>query len=858
MGIEITWCDQLLFNGPLFSYHVSLLVIPLILHPSFDLPLKVFFADVVLPLALPKTFIYRIPQNMVEFVEVGIRVVVPFGKNKLYTGIIEQIHDRAPVGYTAKYLDDVLEESALINEKQMKLWDWISSYYLCTKGEVMLAAMPSSMRLGSETKYIPNPAFEGDITGLSDKEQMLLQVLHDREVMTAPEVSEILDIKNIQRTMKRLLEASAILIMEDFKEGFKPKVEKFVRLTEACIDEEGLQAAFRSVQRAPKQEELLMAFVQLSERYSAEAKDVQKTVLQKRADASSAQVTALQKKGIFEIYEKEVGRLIYGEGGGAGPIQLSSIQEGALTEIRNSLEEKSVTLLHGVTSSGKTEIYISLIKEQLELGKQVLYMLPEIALTTQMINRLKAHFGDLVAVYHSRFSQNERVELWNTIGDKNSTKAKVVLGARSALFLPFSELGLVIVDEEHETSFKQFDPAPRYNARDASIVLSGIHGAKTLLGSATPSFESYYNAKGGKYGYVQVTERFGGVALPKIEPVSLSGKESNTGYFTKELLDAIRDTLKNNEQIILFQNRRGYAPVLLCNTCGWSPECTRCDVTLTYHKAQDRFVCHYCGNRYTAPPSCAACGSHGMRLAGFGTERIEEELPIYFPDATVARLDLDSTRSKNAYSRILTDFQNGSIDILIGTQMITKGLDFDRVTLVGILNADLLLRFPDFRAGERAYQLMTQVAGRAGRKEKQGKVIIQSQDPNQWLIQQVKHGNYEGVLNQEIKERKEFAYPPFTRLIKLTLQHREAEMVDYCAAELKNELLKILPEHSILGPEYPVVARVKNRYNKNLLLKLHRNQNPADFKGKMKNLTGPFFAKKEFKSVRLIINVDPY
>jgi primosomal protein N' (replication factor Y) len=795
---------------------------------------------------------------MEGFVEVGIRVVVPFGKNKLYTGVIEKIHDRAPVGYTAKYLDDVLEENALINEQQMKLWDWVASYYMCTKGEVMLAAMPSSMRLGSETKYIPNPAFEGDITDLNDKEQMLLQVLQDREVMSAKEVSEILEIKNIQRTMKRLLDASAILIMEDLKEGFKPKIEKFVRLSEACSDEDGLEAAFRSVQRAPKQEELLMAFVQLSQRYSAEAKEVQKTVLQKRAEASSAQVNALEKKGIFEIYEKEVGRLVYGKGGGAAPLELSPVQNEALVKIKNAFQEKEVTLLHGVTSSGKTEIYISLIKEQLEKGKQVLYMLPEIALTTQMINRLKDHFGDLVAVYHSRFSQNERVELWNTIGDPNSAKAKVILGARSALFLPFSNLGLVIVDEEHETSFKQFDPAPRYNGRDAAIVLSSIHGAKTLLGSATPSFESYYNAKSGKYGYVEVKERFGGVELPEIVPVSLSGKESKAGYFTKKLLEEIDQTFKNNEQVILFQNRRGYAPILLCNTCGWSPECTRCDVSLTYHKALDRFVCHYCGNRYTAPPSCAACGSHGLRLAGFGTERIEEELPIYFPDATIARLDLDSTRSKNAYGRILSDFQNGSIDILIGTQMITKGLDFDRVTLVGILNADLLLKFPDFRAGERAYQLMTQVAGRAGRKEKQGKVIIQSQDPNQWLIQQVVTGNYEGVLNQEIKERREFAYPPFTRLIKLTLQHRELEMVDFCAAELKNELLKILPEPAILGPEYPLVARVKNRFNKNLLLKLSRSQKPAEFKEKMKILTGPFFAKKEFKSVRLIINVDPY
>ncbi|MEM9050610.1 MAG: primosomal protein N' [Bacteroidota bacterium] len=820
--------------------------------------MKVFFADVVLPLALPKTFTYRIPQNMVGFVEEGIRVVVPFGKRKLYTGIIVRIHEKAPQGYTAKYIDDILDENATVNEKQLKLWDWISSYYLCTKGEVMLAAMPSAMRLGSESKFIPNPAFDGEITSLSDREQLLLQVLTDREVMSAAEVSEFLEIKSIQPTMKKLLDASAILVMEDLKAGFKPKIEKFVRLTEECRDEDGLEAAFRAIQRAPKQEELLMAFIQLSNRYGADDKEVQKTVLQKRANANSAQVMALAKKGIFDIYEKEVGRLVYGKGGGASPIELSDIQQKALDEIQKSFEQKQVALLHGVTSSGKTEIYISLIKEQLEKGKQVLYMLPEIALTTQMINRLKAHFGDQVAVYHSKFSQNERVELWQTIGDKHGKKARVVLGARSSIFLPFSDLGLVIVDEEHESSFKQFDPAPRYNGRDAAIVLAGIHGAKTLLGSATPSFESYYNAKSGKYGYVELTERFGGVELPEIQTVSLSAKDGNTGFLTKELIEGIKTALDQNEQVILFQNRRGYAPILLCNTCGWSPECTRCDVSLTYHKSQDRFVCHYCGSRYSAPPNCAACGSHSLRLAGVGTERIEEELPIYFPEAQVERLDLDSTRSKHAYSRILGDFQNGSIDILIGTQMVTKGLDFDRVSLVGILNADLLLKFPDFRARERAYQLMTQVAGRAGRKQKRGKVIIQSQDPNQWLIQQVKAGNYEGVLNQEIKERREFSYPPFTRLIRLTVQHKEMEMVDFCASELKKEMLSIVPEKSILGPEYPMVARVKNRYNKNLLLKINRNQNLAEFKTKMNQIILPFFARKEFKSVRLIINVDPY
>jgi primosomal protein N' (replication factor Y) len=818
--------------------------------------LNVYFADIILPLAIPKTYTYRIPQNMEGFIEVGSRVTVPFGKNKLYTGIVDRIHEAAPAGYTAKYLDDILDENSLINQKQLDFWNWISSYYMCTKGEVMLAALPSALRLSSETKYIPNPAFDGDITGLSDREQLLLQVLNDREIMSAKEVSDFLEIQSIAPVMKKLLDASAVLIMEDMKEGVKPKMETFVSLSEACSDEEGLEAAFRSLVRAPKQEELLMAFVQLSNRYGEEEKDVSRPVLIKRANASSAQVTALVKKGIFILTEKEIGRLRSGDEASVGSLKLSTEQIRAFSEIKESFRSKAVTLLHGVTSSGKTEIFISLIKEQLARDKQVLYMLPEIALTTQMINRLKAHFGDLVAVYHSRFSQAERVELYQLISKNDPHKARVILGARSSVFLPFSNLGLIIVDEEHESSFKQYDPAPRYHGRDAAIMLANLHGAKTLLGSATPSFESYYNAKSGKFGYVEIKERFGGVQLPEMQIASLAGK-GREGFLTKELKEAISTTLDQNEQVILFQNRRGYAPILLCNTCGWSPECTRCDVSLTYHKTLDRFVCHYCGNRYSAPPSCAACGSHSLRLAGVGTERIEEELPIYFPEAQIARLDLDSTRSKHAYSRILADFQNGAIDILIGTQMITKGLDFDRVSLVGILNADLLLRYPDFRSIERAFQLMTQVAGRAGRKKK-GTVIIQSQDPNQWVIQQVKNGNYEGVLNQEMKERREFLYPPFTRLIKLTVQHKSLELVDYCAAQLKEELLKLTSEQFLLGPEYPVVARVKNRYNKNIMIKLNRNQNVADFKTRMKDLLGPFFARKEFKPVRLIVNVDPY
>ncbi len=783
--------------------------------------------------------------------------MVPFGKRKLCTGIVKEIHEKAPSGYTAKYIDDIPESKPSVNSKQLKFWEWMSDYYLCSEGEVLLAALPSAMRLGSETKVVPNPAFDGDITSLDKKEQLLLSLLVDREVMSASEVGDVLGVKNPQRTIKKLIDATAILIMEDIKKGYKPKTESFVRLTEECSGEDGLQAAFRSVSRAPKQEELLLGYLQLMGIAGEEIKEVSKAKLIRRTGTSPSHIKSLEKKGIFEVYKKEVGRLQFNDGTPTNNIELSQVQDRALKEINSAFAQKDQVLLHGITSSGKTEIYISMIKEKLEKGEQVLYILPEIALTTQMINRLKAHFGDMVAVYHSRFNQNERVELWNTILENQRGKARLILGARSALFLPFSNLGLIIVDEEHETSFKQFDPAPRYHARDAALVLAGIHKAKTLLGSATPSFETYFHAKNGKYGYVSINERYGGVEPPEIESVSLKSTDES-GYFTPRLLEEMKGALSSGKQIILFQNRRGYAPVLLCNTCGWSPECTRCDVTLTYHKNQDRYLCHYCGSRYTAPPQCPACGSHSLRLAGFGTERIEEEIPIYFPEAKIARLDLDSTRSKHAYANILSDFQNGLIDILIGTQMVTKGLDFENVSMVGILHADLLMRFPDFRSVERAFQLMAQVAGRAGRKNERGKVIIQSRDPDQWLVKKVKEMDYLGVLEKEMIERKEFGYPPYTRLIRLTFRHRQIEMVDYASSEFKKVLLKHFGEGAILGPEYPMVARIKNRFNKNILIKFPRGVNPAPLKSKITNEAGKFFASKEFKQVRLIINVDPY
>lgn len=819
--------------------------------------LKTFFAEILLPLAVPNSFTYRIPKNMEPYVHLGLRVVVPFGKQKILTGIVISIHESPPLAYEAKYIDSLLDDEAIVTPQQIQFWEWMAGYYLCNRGDILLAALPGGLRLASESKYILNPAFDGDLSRFNERECLLIDVLGKREVLDSKEVSEALGIKSIQKTLKNLLEGEAILIMEDLKERYKPKLETYVTLSEAVADEEGLEAAFKSLQSAARQEEALMMYVQLSDRYGDTPKEVKKTVLQKRANVTSSVIKDLVKKGIFELEECEVGRLPAVAEGKTEKVELNDFQAKALSEIKKCFETKETVLLHGITSSGKTEIYTHLIREQLEKGKQVLYILPEIALTTQMIQRLQRYFGNRVAVYHSKFNQNERVEIWNLVLKNDGETGSLILGARSAVFLPFSNLGLVIVDEEHETSFKQFEPAPRYHARDSAIVLASIHGAKTLLGSATPSYESVYNAKTGKYGYVTINERYGGMQLPEITTASLSKKNAPTGYFTQELLKEIQQSLELKEQVILFQNRRGYAPVLLCEMCGWSPECTRCDVTLTFHKSQDRLVCHYCGSKYQSPHLCAACGSHKIKLAGFGTERIEEEILIQFPDAKVARLDLDSTRSKYGYQKILSDFQDGFIDILIGTQMVTKGLDFGRVNLVGILNADLLLKFPDFRSTERGFQLMTQVAGRAGRRQKRGKVIIQSHDPQQWVIQKVVEGDYEAVANKELKERRKFLYPPFARLIMLTFRHKQPELVDFTAAAYHKELCNFIAEANVLGPEYPAVARIKNRFNKHIIIKIDRKVNIATIKAQIHNLNNRFFSDKQFKDVRLIMNVDP-
>ena len=681
------------------------------------------FVDVILPLAVPNTYTYRVPFELNDYVKVGIRAVIPFGKNKLYTAVIKEVHNRVP-SYQTKYVDYILDESPIVTSKQLELWDWISTYYMCNIGEVMLAALPSSLKLASETKVLINPIFDGDLDRLTDQEFLVKDALELREVLTLQEIGSILDRKTVYPIIKRMIEKGIVVVQEEINELYKPKMIKYVQLAEHIKSEQDLEEVFNSLKRAAKQEELLMMYLQLSDFFN-EKKELTKKELLASCDSSPAIVKALVDKKIFAEYQKEIARFGAYDGEQLNRKELSEEQSRALNEINAAFENKSHCLLHGVTGSGKTEVYVKLIEETIARGEKVLYLLPEIALTTQIITRLKKYFGDKIGIYHSKFSPNERVEVWNATLDGRLHNYDIILGARSAIFLPFKNLGLVIIDEEHETSFKQHDPAPRYHARDTAYVLAQKFNAKVLLGSATPALETMNNAEQGVIGYVQMDKRFGGLMMPEILCADLNQarkRRKMSGIFSEFLLNEMKEVLERKEQIILFQNRRGYAPRWTCEDCGWTPMCTRCDVSQTYHKHKHVLNCHYCGYTISPPRTCGACGSANIKMVGFGTEKIEEEVELYVGEGVrVQRMDLDTTRSKHAYQNIISQFEAHEIDILVGTQMVTKGLDFDNVALVGILNADDMLFYPDFRAFERAYQLMSQVSGRAGRKRREEK-----------------------------------------------------------------------------------------------------------------------------------------
>jgi primosomal protein N' (replication factor Y) len=815
------------------------------------------FVDVVLPLAVDRLFTYRVPNELNDLVQKGVRVVVPFGKTKFQTGIILSIHENPPKEYQVKYIESVLDEQPIVVGKQVQFWNWLADYYMCTMGEVMNAALPGNFKLGSETKVALHPEFDRDTVTLSDEEFLLVEALTVQETLDLVEVSTILDRKNVHPFVKKLIDRRIVVSVEELKWKYAPKFTTFVRLSSEFQEEKKLRALMdelQSKERSAKQFEALMLFLQ---RQSATQPHVAKSVLLE-AGATESSLKSLDKKGVLLFESLEISRLKSADKEAVVKKALSDEQTRALEEIQTAFQSKDVCLLHGVTGSGKTEIYVELIDEQLKKGKQVLFLLPEIALTTQLIDRLSAYFGDLVGVYHSKFNQNERVEIWNAVLNNAPDKFRIVVGARSAVFLPYRNLGLIIVDEEHESSFKQHDPAPRYHGRDAAIVLGMIHKAPILLGSATPALETYYNAEQGKYALVELNTRFGGVQMPEILIADLAQERKQTknlGVFSNFLLDEIRKTLEQEEQVILFQNRRGYTPYWMCEVCNWTPSCKSCDVTLTYHKTTNTLKCHYCG--YSTPPmgSCANCGSNKIRMVGYGTERIEDELALLFPNIKIGRLDLDSTRSKDAYSRVLESFADKKIDILVGTQMITKGLDFDHVTLVGILDADHILRYPDFRSFERGFQLMTQVSGRAGRKAKRGKVIIQTGQPDQWIIQKVIENDYLNMYKQELLERRNFSYPPFTKLIQLTLKHKDAHQIDGSAAELATALKEVFGSR-VIGPEFPLVRRVQNLYIKVIRLKIERSYSQKQIKEKVKEIVDAFYALPHNKSVRLNIDVD--
>ena len=816
-----------------------------------------YFVDVVLPLAVDRLFTYRVPFELNDLIQKGVRVVVPFGKTKFQTGIVIDIHQNPPKDYQVKYVESVLDEKPIVVGKQVKFCNWLAEYYMSTLGEVMNAALPGNFKLGSETKIALHPDFDRDAAELSDDAFLLVEALSVQETLDLIEVSSIISKKNVHPFIKNMIDQRVVISVEELKWKYRPKYATYLCLDEAYNNENNLRELLDTLEKSAqkvKQFESLMVFLR--------NKDQDSTYVAK-ADllndgATESSLKSLEKNGVLRFESIEISRL---KEKGAGEIErksLSTAQNQALEEIKTVFESKDVCLLHGVTGSGKTELYVELIEEQLQLGKQVLFLLPEIALTTQLIDRLSAYFGDLVGVYHSKFNQNERVEIWNAVLHKDPKRFRVIVGARSAVFLPFTDLGLIIVDEEHESSFKQHDPSPRYHGRDAAIVLGMIHKTKTLLGSATPSMESYYNAQLDKYGLVELNERFGGIQLPEILVADLSEERKNKAshaVFSQFLIDEMQLALNQQEQIILFQNRRGYTPYWMCEICHWTPTCKSCDVTLTYHKHSNMLKCHYCGYGTAPMGSCGNCGSNRIKMMGFGTERIEDELSLLLPNAKIGRLDLDSTRSKEGYAKVLDAFGRREIDILVGTQMVTKGLDFDHVSLVGILDADQILRFPDFRSFERGFQLMTQVAGRAGRKTKRGKVIIQTGQPDQWIIQQVIKNDYQTMFKQELLERKNFNYPPFTKIIQLTLKHRDQNHLEGSAALLAHGLKEVFGSR-VIGPEYPLVKRVQNFYIKTIRLKMEREYSQKQIKEKIKRIIDQYYADPMNKSVKISIDVD--
>lgn len=818
------------------------------------------YVDVIVPLPIAGEYTYSLPPALEGKVHGGCRVVVPFGPKKYYTAIVVSVHDSAPEAYETKDILEVLDERPVLLKRQFDFWQWVSDYYLCTIGDVYKAALPSGLKLESETMVVYNPDFEAS-GPLPPKEQLLLDLLSANPEQCVTQLEKAAGIRNILPVVRSLLEKEAVCIKEELKRSYKPKTEIRVRLAGNMRTEKALQFQMNMLDRPKTEKQLavLMKYVELSgwNGTGETLKEVSRKRLTEAAGVSPAVLDALVRKQVLEVYSSEVGRLDGGRYDTLPLNPLSEAQRRAFYQILSLFQTRNVCLLHGVTASGKTEIYIHLIEQAIQAGKQVLYLLPEIALTTQITERLRRVFGERLGIYHSKFPDAERVEIWNKqLSDRDYD---VILGVRSSVFLPFRRLGLVIVDEEHENTYKQQDPAPRYHARSAAIMLASMFGAKTLLGTATPSLESYHNALSGKYGFVQLTERHQQIRLPQIELVDikeLARKKRMTAQFSPYLLQKIREALENREQVILFQNRRGFAPMIECRTCGWVPKCRNCDVSLTYHKGLNQLTCHYCGCTYPVPRSCPACGGVELVNRGFGTEKVEDDIKAIFPEARVARMDLDTTRTRSAYERIISDFQNGKTDILIGTQMVSKGLDFDRVSVVGILNADSMLNYPDFRSYERAFQLMAQVAGRAGRKNGQGVVVLQTKSPDLPLIREVMDNDYLRMYREQMEEREMFRYPPFYRLVYVYLKHRKEDVLDQAADWMAQCLRKGLGER-VLGPDKPPVARIQTLYIKKIVVKVEQQASMSKVRAYLRSVQQALMEDRRFRSLTVYYDVDP-
>jgi primosomal protein N' (replication factor Y) len=809
------------------------------------------YAEIIIPLALPKNYTWEIPEKLNGSLQPGCRVEVNLGKNKKYAGIVKRIHDENPVSFEAKEILNLLDAEPVIQSYQLKFWEWLAEYYMCTEGEVMAAALPAHFKLSSETIIVFNEEYGDDFSGLDNEEYLVAEALLIKHELRLTEVQQILDISHVYPIVNRLIGKKVCFVWESLKQTYHAKKESFVLLNNEYDNEEKLSELLNNWGRAAKQMELLLSYLHLMKTEG----EVTKTELLKKSSATDAHLKGLIDKNILRIEKRSVERLHYAGKDVVIDFKLTAAQQDAKQKVDECLSAKQVCLLHGITSSGKTHIYIKLIEEFIKRGHQVLYMLPEIALTSQIIRRLQKHFGGYIGIYHSKFSQNERVEIWNKV---KTGELKIVLGARSSLFLPFLNLGFIICDEEHDSSYKQQDPAPRYNGRDAAIYMAFLNKAKVLLGSATPSLETYFNAKSGKYGLVELLERYGDVKLPSIQMIdtrSVAKKQGEKIMLSPQLLEEIRDTVARKKQIILFQNRRGYSPYQVCSICGWIAQCRNCDVSLTYHKLSNKLKCHYCGNIYPPTNTCQACGSDKLMQRNFGTERIEEVLDTELPDIKIGRMDLDAVRNKNAHDVLIQEFEKRKLDVLVGTQMVVKGLDFDNVDLVGILDADGLLHFADFRVNERAFQLMEQVSGRAGRKDA-GKVMIQTGNPMHPVLEFVKHHDYVGMYNEEIEKRKQFFYPPFSKIIHVSFRHKDKSTVQDAAHLFANNLQMVYGPY-IVGPAEPVISRVRNLFLMEMLLKLPRNSNLiARCKSDLQKQIASLHSDKKFRSVIIVPDVD--